>query len=72
MTAVVHVDVHKTVISVRSAVSGLDQEALPAFAEGEERIVEASTRRSGIMRMTLRSSGSLNSKRLPFKMRLAA
>ncbi len=32
--------VHKTVISVRSAVSGLDEEALPAFAEGEERIVE--------------------------------
>jgi uncharacterized protein (TIGR02284 family) len=32
--------VHKTIISVRSAVTGLNDEALSAFAEGEERIVE--------------------------------
>jgi uncharacterized protein (TIGR02284 family) len=32
--------VHKTMISVRSAVTGLNEEALSAFVEGEERIVE--------------------------------
>jgi uncharacterized protein (TIGR02284 family) len=32
--------VHKTIISVRSAVVGLNEEALSAFADGEERIVE--------------------------------
>jgi hypothetical protein len=32
--------VHKTIISVRSAVTGLNEEALSAFVEGEERIVE--------------------------------
>jgi uncharacterized protein (TIGR02284 family) len=33
--------VHKTVISVRSAVKGLDRSSLPSFADGEMRIVEA-------------------------------
>jgi hypothetical protein len=33
--------VHKTVISVRSAVTGLDRPSLNAFASGEERIVSA-------------------------------
>jgi uncharacterized protein (TIGR02284 family) len=33
--------VHKTVISVRSAVQGLDRASLPSFADGEERIVQA-------------------------------
>ena len=33
--------VHKTVISVRSAVKGLDRSSLPSFADGEERIVGA-------------------------------
>lgn len=33
--------VHKTVISVRSAVAGLDRSSLPSFADGEERIVGA-------------------------------
>jgi uncharacterized protein (TIGR02284 family) len=33
--------VHQTVISVRSAVKGLDATALPSFIEGEERIVGA-------------------------------
>jgi len=33
--------VHKTVISVRSTVSGLDRSSLKSFAEGEERIVGA-------------------------------
>lgn len=32
--------VHKTVISVRAAVSGLGRNALSSFADGEERIVE--------------------------------
>jgi uncharacterized protein (TIGR02284 family) len=32
--------VHKTVISVRSVVAGLDAESLSSFASGEERIVE--------------------------------
>jgi uncharacterized protein (TIGR02284 family) len=31
--------VHKTIISVRSAVTGLDEASLSAFADGEERIV---------------------------------
>jgi limonene-1,2-epoxide hydrolase len=31
--------VHKTIISVRSAVTGLNDEALSAFAEGEEAVV---------------------------------
>ncbi len=31
--------VHKTVISVRSAVTGLDDESLSAFASGEDRII---------------------------------
>lgn len=33
--------VHKTVISVRSAVMGLDASSLPSFVDGEERIVGA-------------------------------
>ena len=33
--------VHKTVISVRSAVAGLDRSSLPSFVDGEERIVGA-------------------------------
>jgi uncharacterized protein (TIGR02284 family) len=33
--------VHKTVISVRSAVKGLDRSSLPSFADGEERILGA-------------------------------
>ena len=33
--------VHKTVISVRSAVTGLDRSSLPSFLDGEERIVQA-------------------------------
>jgi len=33
--------VHKTVISVRSAVAGLDRSSLPSFIDGEERIVGA-------------------------------
>jgi uncharacterized protein (TIGR02284 family) len=33
--------IHKTVISVRSAVTGLDRSSLKSFADGEERIVEA-------------------------------
>ncbi len=33
--------VHKTVISVRSAVAGLDRSSLPSFIDGEERIVSA-------------------------------
>jgi uncharacterized protein (TIGR02284 family) len=33
--------VHKTVIAVRAAVTGLDEKALGAFADGEERILEA-------------------------------
>lgn len=33
--------VHKTVISVRSAVKGLDRSSLPSFVDGEERIVGA-------------------------------
>ena len=33
--------VHKTVISVRSAIKGLDRSSLPSFADGEERIVGA-------------------------------
>ena len=33
--------VHKTVISVRSAVAGLDRSALPSFIDGEQRIVSA-------------------------------
>jgi uncharacterized protein (TIGR02284 family) len=33
--------VHKTVISVRSAVTGLDQKSLASFASGEEHIVSA-------------------------------
>lgn len=33
--------VHKTVISVRSAVSGLGRDSLSSFADGEERIVES-------------------------------
>ncbi len=33
--------VHKTVIAVRAAVTGLDEKALGAFAEGEERILKA-------------------------------
>lgn len=32
--------VHKTVISVRSAVAGLDSKSLSSFASGEERIVK--------------------------------
>lgn len=32
--------VHKTVIAVRSAVTGSDQPSLASFASGEERIVE--------------------------------
>jgi uncharacterized protein (TIGR02284 family) len=32
--------VHKTVISVRSAVAGLDDRSLSSFASGEERIVQ--------------------------------
>lgn len=33
--------VHKAVISVRSAVVGIDERSLSSFASGEERIVEA-------------------------------
>ena len=33
--------VHKTAISVRSAITGLDRTALPSFVDGEERIVGA-------------------------------
>jgi uncharacterized protein (TIGR02284 family) len=33
--------VHKTVISVRSALAGLDRSSLPSFLDGEERIVQA-------------------------------
>jgi uncharacterized protein (TIGR02284 family) len=33
--------VHETVISVRSAVTGLDENALGAFASGEERILKS-------------------------------
>jgi uncharacterized protein (TIGR02284 family) len=33
--------VHKTVISVRSAIKGLDAASLPSFVDGEERIVGA-------------------------------
>lgn len=33
--------VHKTVIAVRSAVTGLDEDALSSFADGEARIVES-------------------------------
>ena len=32
--------IHKTVISVRSAITGLDRASLPSFADGEMRIVE--------------------------------
>jgi len=31
--------VHKTVISVRSAVKGLDRSSLPSFADGDERLL---------------------------------
>jgi uncharacterized protein (TIGR02284 family) len=31
--------VHKTVISVRSAIKGLDHSSLPSFADGDERIL---------------------------------
>jgi uncharacterized protein (TIGR02284 family) len=33
--------VHKTIISIRSAVTGLDASSLSGFADGEERIVKA-------------------------------
>jgi len=33
--------VHKTVISIRSAVKGLDRSSLPSFADGDERILAA-------------------------------
>jgi len=33
--------VHKTVITVRSATTGLDRASLPSFADGEERIIQA-------------------------------
>jgi len=33
--------VHKTVISIRSAVKGLDRSSLPSFADGDERILGA-------------------------------
>lgn len=33
--------VHKTVISVRSAVAGLDRSSLSSFADGEQHIVES-------------------------------
>jgi Domain of unknown function (DUF2383) len=32
--------VHKTVISVRSATTGLDENSLSSFASGEERIID--------------------------------
>jgi hypothetical protein len=37
----VHATIHETVISVRSAVVGLDKGSLSSFASGEQRMIEA-------------------------------